>query len=353
MKLHPEELQLARAYDRHRVFEPFTPEQVHLIMERGRALFRWSRAHPWLHNVVGVLVIASLLIADSWVLLALPRLLLAAADRVPSLGAELLSGVVIAFAHGWLLYSLVVYTLHEGAAHNAIFTGSGTSARLAQRVARNLGRIGQADPDYYADCHMGHHAKFGTEDDPEFLNFVLPQRLWASLIPFAVLTNVSDFIAHRSPTYTRSRILSGVVAVSYNGVYGWMMFRAFGAVVPLVVLALVLNVAFYFDRLRQFIEHNLMPLENRIGARNLGVGFWGLLIGGGPWGQPCHLAHHMVPSVPWYHQIVLHRYMKRLLTPQQRAQFLVTPVVGFPRLFWRVVRDAAGFARQQHVTLQG
>ena len=41
-------------------------------------------------------------------------------------------------------------------------------------MARHACRMGQSDPEYYALCHMGHHSKFGTEEDPEFLNFVQP-----------------------------------------------------------------------------------------------------------------------------------------------------------------------------------
>jgi len=32
---------------------------------------------------------------------------------------------------------------------------------------------------------MSHHAKFGTDDDGEFLNFVMPRRYWLTLLPFA------------------------------------------------------------------------------------------------------------------------------------------------------------------------
>jgi fatty acid desaturase len=242
-----------------------------------------------------------------------------------------------------------VYSLHEAAAHNAVFSGTGVLARAAQFLARNACRIGQGDPEYYAACHMGHHSKFGTKDDPEFLNFVLPHRLWMSLLPFAALINFTDFLAHRPMTYTRSRVITGIVGTTYHTIYGWLMFRAYGLLVPVVAFALVLNIALYFDRIRQFVEHNLMPLENRVGARSLGIGFWGLLIGGGYWGQPCHLAHHLVASVPWYQQIVLHRYIKGLLTPRQREQFLIRPVIGLPMLFWQIVRDANEFARLQSI----
>ena len=80
-------------------------------------------------------------------------------------------------------------------------------------------------------------------------------------------------------------------------------------------------------------------------ARSLGVGFWGLLVGGGPWGQPCHLAHHMVASIPWYQQIILHRYIVGLLTETQRKQFLLKPIVGFPALLWGILRESNRFSR--------
>ncbi len=63
------------------------------------------------------------------------------------------------------------------------------------------------------------------------------------------------------------------------------------------------HVGFYLDRVRQFTEHNLMPLDNPNGSRSFGIGFWGLLVGGGPWGSPCHWEHHLVPSLPWYQQL--------------------------------------------------
>jgi len=90
-----------------------------------------------------------------------------------------------------------------------------------------------------------------------------------------------------------------------------------------------------------------MPLDNKNGSRSFGMGFWGLLVGGGPWGSPCHWEHHLVPSLPWYQQLILHRDVVRLLTPAQRRQFLITPVIGFPKLWWQLIRESRRFARQQ------
>jgi hypothetical protein len=87
-----------------------------------------------------------------------------------------------------------------------------------------------------------------------------------------------------------------------------------------------------------------MPLDNWNGSRSFGFGFWGMLIGGGPWGTPCHWEHHLVASIPWYQQLMLHRFVVGLLTPRQRRQFLLQPVIGFPRLWWSLVRECSGLA---------
>ena len=69
----------------------------------------------------------------------------------------------------------------------------------------------------------------------------------------------------------------------------YLVYRSFGErSSPPHALLIAPHFGFYLDRLRQFTEHNLMPLDNRSGARSFGIGFWGLFMGGGPWGQPCH-----------------------------------------------------------------
>jgi hypothetical protein len=300
-----------------------------------------------LHNLANAIVILSIFGADAFSLLGLPRLILAG-DRAHELRWILLASLVAGCLHGWLMYSISVLSLHEGAAHNLIFCGTGRFARAGQFLGRNLCRLQQGEPDYYSACHMAHHAKFGTEHDSEFLNFIMPRRLWMALLPLASFINLTDFIIHRPPTYTRGRMISGVLSLLYHGTYAYLAYRIIGPVFALfTIFVLVPHFSFYLDRLRQFTEHNLMPLENQNGARSLGIGFWGLLIGGGPWGQPCHLAHHLAPAIPWYQQIVLHFYIKGLLNERQRAQFLVVPFIGFPRLLWRVVHDANAFARQR------
>ena len=344
MKVHLEELGMARAYSQGRGFEDLSSEQVRLILNRGRELYKWFKAHPRTHATINGMVIAWVLGMDWVVLLPLPRWILPSSGR-PGAGLLVAAAVLTGCLHSWLLYSLAIFTLHEGAAHKLIFPGNGRWSRVAQFLAVNLCRLSAAEPNYYAACHMAHHAKFGTEQDSEFLNFVQPRRFWRMLLPLGSFLNYSDFVIHRPLGYTRGRVISGLVAAIYNGIYAWLLYRRFGGLFTVVVLLLVPHVGFYLDRMRQFTEHNLMPLENKSGARSFGTTFSGLLVGGGPWGQPCHMAHHLVASIPWYQQIALHHYMVGLLTEKQRRQFLLPPGLGFPQLLWRVVRDANAFSR--------
>jgi hypothetical protein len=192
---------------------------------------------------------------------------------------------------------------------------------------------------------MIHHSKFGTEDDAEFLNFVKARRYWPTFLPLAKDINYTDFIVHRPLEWTRDRLKSAFWAVPYNGVFAWYAWTHFGGLFTILAYVIVLpHFGFLVDRVRQFTEHNLMPLDNKNGSRSFGFGFWGMLVGGGPWGSPCHWEHHLVPSLPWYQQLILHRYLVGMLTPQQRRQFLIEPIVGFPRLWWRLVRDTSRFS---------
>ena len=346
MLIHHDELTLARAYEANHEFEGLTDAQLTAVMTRGRALFHWFKAHPRIHNGITLAVLVLLFIADYLVLVRLPAVFLPT-GQPHTWGSVLLAAAVAGSLHSYVLYSLGVFSLHEGAAHHMMLIGDGAFGRVARWLSMNLCRISAGEPACYAPAHMGHHAKFGTEDDPEFLNHVLPQRYFLTFLPFAAFVNFSDFIAHRPLTYTRGRLKSAATATTYNLVFAVVIYRAYGAVFMLLTMFVFLpHVGFYLDRLRQFTEHNLMPLDNRNGSRSFGAGFWGLLVGGGPWGSPCHWEHHLVPSIPWYQQLILHRYVVGILTPRQREQFLIAPVIGFPRLWWRILRELRTFRPQ-------
>src|SRR4030095_10791400 len=104
MKLHPEELVLARAYSDRRSFEGLTDEQLKQIGERARILYRCFRNHPLLHSGISIAVLMFLFTADYWVLLRLPRWFLSE-EAPPSVGTILLASGVAGFLHSYLLYS--------------------------------------------------------------------------------------------------------------------------------------------------------------------------------------------------------------------------------------------------------
>lgn len=291
-------------------------------------------------------VLALIFGGDYAILLRMPRWLLQPGQSGPSpalIAAALLAGGL----HSWLMYSLTVFSMHEASAHGIAFPHADPVSRLLNRLTANLCRVAAAEPQDYTVHHISHHAKFGTEDDGEFLNFVKPRRFWLTLLPFGAMVNYSDFLAHRPLSYTRSRVLSAVFAIGYHAAFGYAMTQSFGLEFTLIALVLfVPHVGFYLDRLRQYTEHNLMPLENKDGSRSFGLGFWGMLIGGGPWGSPCHWEHHLVASLPWYQQLILHRDLKRILTPAQRKQYLIEPAIGYPRLLWRLLREPSRFQRK-------
>ncbi len=349
MKVHPEELELAQAYSRDHPFEGLTPEQMKSIMDRGRSLHRWFKDHLLLHNVISVAVFVLLFAADFLALVRLPQWLLPLGTAHSTLGIVLASAAVGAL-HSWLMYSIAVFSMHEGAAHDVIFVVKGRIGRLLSVVANNLCRLAASEPIYYSSQHMSHHAKFGTTEDGELLNFVLPKRYWLTFLPLAAFLNFSDFIVHRPMKYTASRVVSAVMALAYNLPYAIYLYQNYGTLFAVCAMGVVFpHFGFYLDRLRQFTEHNLMPLDNKNGSRSFGMGFWGMLAGGGPWGSPCHWEHHLVASLPWYQQLALHRHVVGLLTERQRAQFLIEPFTGFPRLWWRIWRETRSFQKRSTV----
>ncbi|MDE3196657.1 MAG: fatty acid desaturase [Acidobacteriota bacterium] len=349
MKLHDDELALARAWSAAEPFEGLSDAQMNGIMERGRVLFKWTRAHTGLHNALNACVLVFLFVADYLAILRLPGLFLRPGET-NRIGAILLAALISGSIHSFLMYSLSVFSMHEGAAHRMIFLGKSRFARATQAVAGNLCRLAASDPECYAPHHMQHHAHFGSVEDAEFLNFIGLKRYLMTFLPLAAFVNFSDFVAHRPLTYTRSRAISALLSVSYSLVYAWFAMQAWGGLFTIVSFVAVLpHAGFYLDRLRQFTEHNLMPLENRDGSRSFGLGFWGMLIGGGPWGSPCHWEHHLVASLPWYQQLVLHRYIVGILSDRQKEQFLLRPAIGFPLLWWKVLRQVRAFEKHKSV----
>jgi fatty acid desaturase len=354
MKVYPEELLAADLYaaERLRDFPKLDAQQVRTLRERGQALHAQFRRHPHFHNTLNIFVLAGLLLADLGTLLMLPGLGLGAA---PGGGRVLAAMVGVGALHGYLLYSFLNFTLHEGAGHRLLIVGSGRWARAVNRWTWNLARLHGGDPVHYREVHVRHHGKFATPEDGDFTNFVLPSRFTRSLRPLAANLPFNDFRTHVDlESSSRSHRLSRAISLVWvlwplvvmGPRYGW------GFSLGVMLLAGPW-VAFTLDRLRDSTEHNLLPMDALNGTRNLGRGFWGWLVGGGPWGQPCHLSHHIAPSLPWYQQWRLHGTLLEVLRPEQRAHFAMDAERGTYLRFlgraWREGREFEARARGQRV----
>ncbi|HYO56926.1 fatty acid desaturase [Archangium sp.] len=337
MKLHPDDHQRALAYQTEALqdFPSLTSEQLERIRQKSREYLVWFRAHPFLHNTASVLLLLSLFTADVLALLGLPSLL--SVETGTPRGAAL-AGVVAGALHGFLVCNIVTLTVHEGAAHDLLIQGRGPVTRALRFLANNACRLFAADPLYYAEAHFTHHRSLGTPEDGSFTNFVRFQRLLGALAPLAPVLSVSDYFPWRPQEHTRSRNLSAVLTTLYMTTLGVLAYWRFGATYTLVALLLVGTwVSYALDRIRESVEHLYMPLDRNDGTRELGPGFWGLLLGGGPWGQSCHLSHHLAPALPWYQQLGLHFFLRRLLTNEQKRHFFLRPFIGFPLLLWGLI----------------
>lgn len=196
MQVHPDEFAMAQAYSGSHEFERLGPQQIHRVMVRGRELHKWYRAHPRLHAAISVSVICTIFAVDWLMWMTLARWFV---DSVQGTWALVLAAVFTGTLHSWLMYSLSIYSLHEGAAHNLIFPGKSPLSRAASFLSTNMCRVATSEPEHYSACHMAHHAKFGTEDDSEFLNFIFPRRLWPNFLPLGTFFNYTDFLCIERP----------------------------------------------------------------------------------------------------------------------------------------------------------
>lgn len=330
MKFHPEEYEYAKRFWEKRHFPGLTAEQYNRIAEKGKEMFQFHRRHPVIHHLITLAAFAVIFISDAWVLLRLGSYI----------HPPLLASVIVGLLHAYMMYTLTVYTIHDGAAHKMIVLRDGRISHFFSAIANNLGRLSLAESDYYAKHHLQHHAYFTTPKDGEFLNFVTASRLLRAFVPYSAIFNFTDFKVHTGDRYTPSRIFSILLFLIYHASFVTLMLKRYSWLMVIIAIFLIApNVAFWLDRLRQYTEHNLMPLNVRDGARDLGLDFWGILIGGGPWGQPCHWTHHLVPTIPWYNQIRLHNFIrKKILSPQQKEAFLLRPIIGFPSKLIDILR---------------
>jgi fatty acid desaturase len=339
MRIYPEELRAYALYKEEQLagFPLLTAAQVEALRAKAALLRQWQNAHKAVHNAINSAVLLAILGLIGFLVYALPSMVRLSTAEV----------ALVAFAYGYLAYGLTNFSLHEGAGHQNIILKIGPISGLLQKIANNLCRLNAADPAYYRTKHPAHHARTATEGDGTFTQFVWPKRFWLSVIPFAGTMPFCDYKIHSGDEKTRSGLLSDATSAAFAAsIIVSFLVRGYSIGSVLVFLTVAIWSAFTLDRLRETTEHNLMPDTPYDVARSFGPGFWGLLVGGGPWGQPCHLVHHLAPAACWYHQILLHFELKRILTPEQREVFLVKPVLGYPCLLVRILRQNLAYARR-------
>lgn len=215
--------------------------------------------------------------------------------------------VALGLLHGLWGYSFIIFTLHEGAGHELL---AKTSLRP---LVFHLSRLMFADPAWYREVHGSHHRFLGTNQDQTFTQFVFLWRVLLSLVPGAGVLFPINYKVHQGPNLSGSLLISFVVGISFLGLECWLLSAHmpwWQALLSLTVLGTWIG--FSLDRLRESIEHWGMPNRRQYGTRELGLGWLGLLLGGGPWGQPCHFSHHFAPDLSWYQQLRLHFFLKKI-----------------------------------------
>ncbi len=308
--------------------EALTSEQLNSIDFKSRQLLKQTLDHQYLHNLAGLILISALIALDLYVFT--------------------LKGVhgmvILTLVHGFILYGLTNYTMHEGAGHKRIILGQNKVLKILAFIVHNLSRIFFADPYYYQQSHPSHHQHLGLPQDQAFTQMVEPKRILKSFLPGAAIFEFNDYKIHSGDAWTKSKTATLILGLAYSFILWKLAVKNHHpALMIFIILVGTPWVSFTLDRLRESSEHMLMKSDDLPEARELGNNFWGYLIGGGPWGQPCHLSHHISPALPWYQQLRLSAHLKKVMTPAQREHFFVS---SFPKKFSKLMKKNAAFFRK-------
>lgn len=320
MKVYKSELKNWSEFRARELNHPLSKDQLQLIDSKAKELLKETMSNTSLHNLLGVVLILFLLSLDIF------------SFTLPGY----MGLVSMTIVHGFILYSLTIYTMHEGAGHKRIIIGN----QVLSFLVNNVSRLCFADPKNYQEVHPSHHQQLGTEADQAFTQMVEPKRILISFLPGAGLLGFTDYKIHEGYTWTKSKIISLITGLTYSTL---LFFMAKNNHSPMLVIFIILVgapwVSFTLDRLRESSEHLLMKSEDLPEARELGNSFWGYVIGGGPWGQPCHLSHHIAPSLPWYQQLRLSREIKKVMNQEQRKHFFVEDgFFQYPKKFIQLMK---------------
>jgi fatty acid desaturase len=332
MKVHEAEVKIWNQARPNLNIMCLTTSQLADLNESARRLLEQSLAHPAIHDFFGAFLVLTLLSLD-----------------VFAFSLKGLIGVAtMCLGHGFMLYSLTIYTMHEGAGHKRIIIGRSRLSKMIAFFVNNTSRLFFADPLQYSQVHPSHHRFLGTHLDQAFTHSVLPIRIFKSFLPGAGFLSFNDYKIHSGDQWTVSKLLSMIVGLTYHGLLILVASRQHHVLVASVSALIIAPwIGFSLDRLRESTEHLLMKSDDLPEARELGTGPWGYFIGGGPWGQPCHLSHHLAPALPWYQQLRLSRHLVKILTPEQRLHYFAPRgFLGFPKMFARLMKENRNFFRE-------
>lgn len=323
MKIYESELKALEFCKLNESAPALSTDQLQAINVYSQVLVKQAYKHKALHNLLTLLIIASLLIIDLYVFTL----------------QGMLGLVLMTLVHGFITYSLTIYTMHEGMGHQRLILGNNLGLRLLANICNNVSRLFFADPLFYKKVHPTHHQSLGTKDDKAFTNAVEPKRIWKSFLPLAAVLPFCDYKIHSSDAWDKSKALSLVISLLFGGIQLFLAIEHH-SILSMVLILLVFSpwVAFCLDRLRESGEHLVMLDGSLPATRDIGLNFWGLLIGGGFWGQPCHLSHHIAPALPWYQQIRLSIYLQKILTPLQLDYyFFPQSILGYPKKLFQLL----------------
>lgn len=246
----------------------------------------------------------------------------------PIISNKIILILTLGIFHGYIGYQWVIYSLHEGAGHGLFKEIKNPIGQLFQFLAFNSSRIMMADPINYKKNHLLHHAFLGTDRDGSQVNYVQRKRILKSILPGAGIIIKNDYCVHVGESIDFSTAISFIIGGLRFSVEYYLL-KDFLSFPETVLCLLILSpwVGLTLDRIRESVEHFGMPKDNRYGSKDLGLTIESMIIAGGPWGQPYHLAHHLYPQLNWYQQIKLGKKLEQIFSKKQKDFFKINSVV--------------------------
>jgi fatty acid desaturase len=309
LKVYPEELSILQGYQKlnpdYPQLDQAQNEELRLSLNKIRG---WSRQHQTIHFWSQLLPYLVLIGAWAILLLVLPKLIT----------NQVYYFVILFVGHGIIGYQWVIYGMHEGAGHGLFKRKKNLLYKTLNFLSYHSCRLFFADAGFYNKAHPFHHRYVGTDKDAAMTNFMMSKRVVRSMLPGAGIFFPNDYRIHKGDENSPSLALSGLVGISFLALEVYLL----KDVLPIWAILLALLVlgpwiGLTLDRIRESIEHHLMPVDRLYGSRELGLSPLNLFIAGGPWGQPCHFCHHVAQDLTWYQQIWLHFELKKIMNDEQ------------------------------------